>query len=190
MATGRERPAAVLVLFGPGVDGEGEIVLLQRAAHLRKHPGQVAFPGGAIDAGETVVEAALREAAEETGLRSPSVDVWGALPPVPLPVTNFSVHPVLAWWRQCHDLHGHEGETYRVLSMPLPALLDPSNRFSTRLSTGGVGPGFEVGDVFIWGFTAGVLARVFDLAGLAVPWPADELREIPAQVRRRSSSPS
>lgn len=184
--TGAERPAAVLMLFGPGNGGDGDVVLLQRSAHLRKHPGQVAFPGGAIDPGETVVEAALREAAEETGLRADGVQVWGELPPVPLPVTNFAVHPVLAWWRQPQALTSHDpAETCRVVRVPLPELLEPANRFSTTLSTGGTGPGFVAGELFVWGFTAGLLAQVLDLAGLSRPWPVEEVREIPAHLRRR-----
>lgn len=191
--TGRERPAAVLILFGPSTSLEGssrpdlgEVVMLQRAGHLRKHAGQVAFPGGGIDPGETVIEAALREAWEETGLDPAGVEVWGELPAVPLPVTNFAVHPVLAWWPAPHELTGHDpAETCRVVRVGLADLVDPANRFSTRLSIGGTGPAFEVGDLFIWGFTAGLLSQVLELAGLARPWSADEVREIPEAVRRR-----
>jgi 8-oxo-dGTP pyrophosphatase MutT (NUDIX family) len=61
------RRGAVLMLFGDGENG-GELLLTERAHHMRSHPGQVSFPGGSIDPGETPVEAALREAQEETGL--------------------------------------------------------------------------------------------------------------------------
>ena len=84
-ADGGGRPAAVLILFGDGAGGP-DLLLIQRAADLRKHPGQPAFPGGAIDAADGgPVRAALREAAEETGLDPAGVQVLavhaGALHP-------------------------------------------------------------------------------------------------------------
>ncbi len=176
---GGEREAAVLILFSMG-SGGGDVVLLERSPHLRKHASQVAFPGGSIDPGEGVVEAALREAWEETGLRAGTTEVWGELPAVQLPVSNFAVHPVLAWWREPHELSGHDpAETSQVVRVPLPELLDPANRFSTRLRIGVQGPGFAAGGLFIWGFTAHLLSRILDLAGLAQPWDSEILREVP-----------
>ena len=92
------RRGAVLMLFGEGEHG-GELLLTERAHHMRSHPGQVSFPGGSIDPGETPVEAALREAQEETGLDPAGVDVFGELPELWLPPSNFAVTPVLGWWR-------------------------------------------------------------------------------------------
>ena len=67
---------------------------------MRSHPGQVSFPGGSIDPGETAVEAALREAQEETGLDPAGVEVFGELPELWLPPSNFAVTPILGWWRE------------------------------------------------------------------------------------------
>jgi len=74
------RRGAVLILFSEHAEGGGELLLTERAHDMRSHPGQVSFPGGRIDPGETPREAALREAWEETGLDPDSVHVFGELP--------------------------------------------------------------------------------------------------------------
>lgn len=184
------RRAAVLMLFGPGAAGEGEVVLLERAAALHSHAGQVAFPGGAIDPGETAEQAALREADEETALDPAGVRVLGTLPELFLPPSGFAVTPVVAWWEQPHELAVRDPvEVARVARVPLPALVDPANRFSTELR-GFRGPGFAVAGLFVWGFTAGLLSRLLDVAGIGEPWddgrvlpvPDAQLREVEHQV--------
>ena len=73
------RRGAVLMLFSEGPSG-AELLLTERAHDMRSHPGQVSFPGGSLDPGEGVVEAALREAEEEVGVAPSSVEVFGLLP--------------------------------------------------------------------------------------------------------------
>jgi 8-oxo-dGTP pyrophosphatase MutT (NUDIX family) len=186
------RRAAVLMLFGAGPGDAGEVVLLERAARMRSHAGQVAFPGGALDPGETPVQAALREAREETGLVAGGVRVLGELPDLFLPPSGFAVTPVVGWWERPHPLQvGDPREVAQVVRVPLPELLDPANRFSTELLGGYRGPGFSAGGLFVWGFTAGLLARLLDAVGLGEPWddsrlrpvPATQLRDLPQQVR-------
>ena len=85
------RKSAVLVLFGDGLDG-ADLLFIQRSAGLRLHPGQAAFPGGVIDAGDDgPVAAALREAAEEVGVDPAGVDVAGTMPELYIPPTGFLV---------------------------------------------------------------------------------------------------
>ncbi|MCF2529209.1 NUDIX hydrolase [Yinghuangia soli] len=173
------RQAAVLMLFGEGPDGP-DVLLLERAGTLRKHAGQPAFPGGAIDPEDAgPVDAALREAREETGLDPDCVQVFGMLPSLYIPVSNFVVAPVLAWWRDdCPVAPMSEGEVARVVRVPLADLADPANRARLRHTTGYLGPAFLVEDMVVWGFTAGLLDRTLALAGWERPWDQDRQVEL------------
>ncbi len=101
---GSGRDSAVLIALCLLAD-EPAVLLIERAADLRKHAGQVAFPGGAVDPDDAdEIGAALREAAEEVGLDPSSVTVFAKLPAVFIPVTGFVVTPVLAWWHEPHPV--------------------------------------------------------------------------------------
>ncbi len=196
MDAATSRKAAVLMLFGalddipaasakPLVSADLDILLIERAATLNDHPGQVAFPGGGVDPDDISVEAAaLREAEEETGLDPLGVEVLGVLPEVPLPVSNFMVTPVVGWWaRQTSVDVVDYGESAKVFRVPVRDLLDPVNRYTAVLKRGRQqyrGPAFVVGGMVVWGFTAAILHYVFHELGWAVPW--DETREIPAPL--------
>lgn len=190
---GREhRHAAVLLLFGPGDDGQGEVLLLERASSMRSHPGQAAFPGGALDDGEDAVAAALREAHEETGLDPSGVQVLSTLPALYLWPSNFAVTPVVGWWRRPSPVSvGDPREVARVERVPLPELLDPANRFVTVLGSDFRGPAFGVRGLFVWGFTAGLLSRLLALAGLERRWDESVERQVPqAQLVARRRAPA
>jgi 8-oxo-dGTP pyrophosphatase MutT (NUDIX family) len=168
------RPAAVLILFGPGERGT-ELLLLERSADLRKHAGQPAFPGGGAEPGDASPHAtALREAQEEVGLDPAGVDVLSAAPAIYLPYSNFLVTPVLAWWRAPSPVFAVDrGETSAVARVPVADLVDPANR--VRLShprTLQPTPGFRVDGLAatVWGFTAGILDALLRISGLEVPW--------------------
>jgi 8-oxo-dGTP pyrophosphatase MutT (NUDIX family) len=174
------RESAVLVLFGEGPAGP-DLLLIQRAATVSSHPGQPAFPGGAVDDTDAdVVAAALREAEEETGLDPSGVDVFATLPPLWLPPSGFVVTPVLGWWRSESPVGVVDpGEVESVVRVPLAELLDPVNRVSVSHASGFVGPAFEVRGLLVWGFTAGLLSRLFALCGWERPWDASVLRPVP-----------
>ena len=181
---GTSREAAVLVLLTSGEDPE--VVLIERAAALRKHAGQIAFPGGAVEAGETAEAAALREAWEEVGLDASQVTVLGRLPAARIPVSQFHVHAVVAWWAGAGELVPQPGEVAQVLRVPVSALVAPRNRSSWRHSSGRTGPGFSVlgveGDeLYVWGFSAYVLDAVLEAGAWTLPWERTRFVEIPSR---------
>lgn len=176
------RQSAVLILFGPGADGGEDVVLTERSHSMRSHAGQVSFPGGAIDLTDSgPAAAALREAREEVGLDPAGVEIVAELPALYLPPSNFVVTPILAWWSEPSpiDIVDHR-EVARVLRVPLSELTDPARRFTVAHPSGFVGPAFDVDGLLVWGFTAGLLSKVIELAGLERSWDRHDHRPLPA----------
>lgn len=153
------RAAAVLVGLLESVEGPG-VLLTVRAANLRMHAGQIAFPGGAIDAGDADPAAtALREAHEEVGLDPAGVNVLGYLPDQ-FVLTGFRITPVVARLPAGFEARLQAEEVQESFVLPLDHLLDPDNErtgvrelgdftFSTR--------DLQFRQHRIWGATAGVL---------------------------------
>ncbi|MFG6491129.1 NUDIX hydrolase [Microbacterium sp. P03] len=194
------RPAAVLMLFGvmderpskspsTAVPRDLDVLLLARATTLRAHAGQIAFPGGRVDPGDAgPIDAALREAWEETGLDPTGVDVLGILPEVPLAYSRHVVTPVIGWWRHPSPIRVVDtAESADVFRVPVADLLDPARRGVTIMRRDGQewrGPGFVVahddGEYLVWGFTGMLLDGLFDRLGWTEPW--DDARELPIVV--------
>jgi 8-oxo-dGTP pyrophosphatase MutT (NUDIX family) len=177
------RPAAVLVLFGEGPDGP-DLLLIERAATLDKHAGQPAFPGGGIDPEDAgPVAAALREAAEETGLDPSGVDVLAVLPEVHVPRSGYRVTPVVGWWREpCEVSANDPAEVAEVARVPIDELADPANRLRVRAPLGYLGPAFRVRGMLVWGFTAGLVDQFLDIGGWAKPWDRNRIEDLPPDV--------
>ena len=193
------RHAAVLILFGrlddvpaasdvPSVHEDLDVLFVTRASTLRKHAGQVAFPGGKVDPEDSdAMAAALREAEEETGLDPAGVEILGVLPDAELPITNYIVTPVIGWWHAPSEVFVVDtAESSTVFRAPVADLLDPANRVSAVVTREGqrfCAPAFDVPGGFIWGFTGILLDRIFNDLGWTLPW--DEDREVPAAVGDR-----
>lgn len=174
------RESAVLILFGDGPDGP-DVLLIERARDMSSHPGQPAFPGGMVDPDDDGhVDAAIREAAEETHLDPTGVRVFATLPALYLPPSGYVVTPVLAWWQRDTPVRpGDPAEVAAVDRVPVAELLDPANRLSVRHPSGFVGPAFKVRGMLVWGFTAGLLSRLFALVGWERPWREDHVEDLP-----------
>jgi 8-oxo-dGTP pyrophosphatase MutT (NUDIX family) len=121
----------------------------------------------------------LREAEEETGLDPSGVQVIATLPELFLPPSGFVVTPVIGWWREPSPVRVVDrGEVERVVRVPLSELLDPARRYCVRHPSGYVGPAFDVRGLVVWGFTAGLLSRLFALVGWEQPWDEDDVRDL------------
>ncbi len=175
------RESAVLVLLGEEPGNGPDVLILQRAATLRTHAGQPAFPGGAADPEDTDASAtALREANEEVGLDPATVTVLAELPKLWIPVSEFVVTPVLGWWHAPHPVHPREpAEVAHVARLPITELVDPENRVRVRHPSGWVGPAFSVRGMLVWGFTAGVLSALLEMGGWARPWHRGRVVDLP-----------
>ncbi|MBE3095504.1 MAG: CoA pyrophosphatase [Planctomycetes bacterium] len=161
------RLAAALLLIYPGADG-ASIVLTTRSGGLSRHSGQVSLPGGAVSAGESPADAALREAAEEVGVDPAAIRVLGVLTPLDIPVSGFLLHPVVGVTDHRPDFLAADGEVERVLEVPVAHLLDPARvGFDQRLRDGVHHdiPFFGVGGEVVWGATAMVLSEFLWLLG-------------------------
>ena len=161
--------SSVLMLLADGPAGP-DLLLTARAAKLRTHAGQPAFPGGRQDPGEDAVTAALREGEEETGLRPSTVLPAALLPDLYVP-SGYLVCPVLAYWREPGEVGPVDPrETAAVARVPISELVDPANRGRVRHPAGFVGPAFQVADLLVWGLTAALVDILLTLGGWSAPW--------------------
>ncbi len=178
------RRAGVLILFTD--ESDPRVTVIERATTLRRHAGQVAFPGGAMEPDDgTVVQAALREAEEEVGLDRSLVRVLGELPVAWVPASNYDVTPVIGVWDAGKELWPADPrEVGAVHSLRVSALADPVVRVRGQHPGGYRGPAFAVGDLFIWGFTAHLLDESLNLAGWARPWDASRIQQVPKRFLR------
>ena len=160
------RHAAGLLLIFP-IQELAHIVLTVRGDTPR-HSGQISLPGGVVEPGETLEQAALREAYEEVALPRDGIRVLGALTPLDIAVSGFRLHPIVACCEAQPPLRGADGEVATILELDLDELMAPGQPKIHERILGGVPvtvPGFHVRDREIWGATAMVLAEFLALLG-------------------------
>ncbi|CAN5605663.1 MAG: CoA pyrophosphatase [Acidobacteria bacterium] len=155
------RLAAALLLLYPHQDGVA-VPLTVRASHLARHAGQISLPGGATNPGETLVDAALRETAEEIGVDPQLVRVLGELTPVHVLVSGFTLHPIVGITDRRPAFQAAPGEVEEVLEVSLEHIRDASRiRQGTRIREGVAVeyPYFDILGHQVWGATAMVLGE-------------------------------
>jgi 8-oxo-dGTP pyrophosphatase MutT (NUDIX family) len=157
--------SAVLVPLFEDAAGEVHAVFTRRRDDLRRHPGEISFPGGRREADEELVETALREAHEEIGLPPDVVELAGALEPTPTFVTSYAIYPFVGVIAPGREWVLAPTEVAEILELPLSAMR--AGRGERRLVRKGLAfrtTTFEVGQHMIWGATARIvddlLARI------------------------------
>ena len=158
---GRTDAAVLVPLFRR--DGDLHAVFTRRRDDLRRHAGEISFPGGRQDPGEDLRETALREADEEIGLSPASVELVGALAPTPTVVTSYAIYPFVGVIEPEQTWRPSEGEVAEVLELSLAELRNGYRR--ERLVRRGLPFRTDVyvsGEALIWGATARILGDLFE----------------------------
>ncbi len=160
------KAAVLLALFEE--HGETYLAFIRRASTLRSHSGEIAFPGGSVDASDiSVVMTALREAQEEIGLDPTRIEVIGVLSPVFTVVSNFLITPVVAFLpRGLGVLHLQASEVAEIILVPLQGLADPLIAHTEEWMRGGMMRTvyfYDYGSYRIWGATARIVSMLLGL---------------------------
>ena len=159
------RPSAVLLALHDGPQGS-EVVLTRRSRDLRRHRGEISFPGGRLDDGETPEEGALREAHEEVALDPAAVELIGRLSTLATVVSLSHIVPVVGRLQGRPDLRPAAAEVERILHVPLAELIEPDVFREERWGEGPLERSiyfFELVDETIWGATARILVELLSV---------------------------
>ena len=161
------REGGVLLLLYPGDDAALQLALIRRQTYNGAHSGQVSFPGGAREAGESLLQTALRETTEEIGVPAETLKVLGALTPVYIPPSNFMVYPYAAYSAARPRFTLDPREVAGLIEVPLAALFDDAARQVIKMPIKPFGmtdvPCYNFWGNKVWGATAMILKEFKEL---------------------------
>jgi len=159
---GNPRQGGVLILLYERL-GQTCLVLTRRRDDLQSHAGQISFPGGRRESGETLQTTAIREAHEEIGIHPAELELLGRLSSLYIPPSDYEVHPFVAWYRNGRPTFiPQESEVAEILEVPLSHLLDPAARLQEKWEIRGFEldvPFYLVSGHKVWGATAMMLSE-------------------------------
>ncbi|MCC8174269.1 MAG: CoA pyrophosphatase [Odoribacter sp.] len=155
--------SAVMILAIPSED-KLVIPFIKRTQKGRHHAGQIALPGGKKEESDnSFIETALREYKEEIGVKSEDIVILGTLSPIYIPVSNFTIHPVVGTTIKKPTFKKCEDEVEEIILVPISELFNPENKRTQNFSQDRrevTAPGYHIGGYFIWGATAMIIAEM------------------------------
>ena len=160
--TSNYKPAAVLILLFPK-NNSIHFCLTKRTNTVEHHKGQISFPGGSKEAGETIRETALRETHEELGVKLSSDSIIGSLTPFNIPVSKFQIYPFIAWSDSLPKISPDPQEVEQVFFPNLSSLSDDSICFTEARQYNGTtykSPYYTYQEGKVWGATALILTEL------------------------------
>jgi 8-oxo-dGTP pyrophosphatase MutT (NUDIX family) len=163
-SSGPTRQGSVLLVLYL-LDGQNYLVLTRRRDDLQAHAGQISFPGGQREDGESLEEAAIREAQEEVGIKPGNLSILGHLECLYIPPTDYAVYPFVAWHTGQPQFTAQVEEVAEILEVPLGHLLNPDNQFEELWEIRGFQvqvPYYLVGPHKVWGATAMILSEFLE----------------------------
>jgi 8-oxo-dGTP pyrophosphatase MutT (NUDIX family) len=169
--TAPERISSAVLLPIYNKEGQCHILFTHRTDNVKEHKGQISFPGGARQEGESLLDTALRESQEEVGLSPNQVEVLGELDDTATTTSNFVVTPFVGVIPWPNDLRADGWETDEIIEVPIGALLDKKSREDRKEVIGGrpvTSFFYHYGDRVIWGATARILHQFLELYAQAV----------------------
>lgn len=145
--------------------GQTHLVLTKRHDDLNSHAGQISFPGGRREEGETLEATALREAHEEVGVEPAALTILGELTSLYILPSDYEVHPFVAWHDGQPTFTRQADEVDEILEVPIAHLLDPANQYEEPWEIRGyqlIVPYYLVGKHKVWGATAMMLSEFLE----------------------------
>ena len=159
----RVKDSSVLLLLYEEGD-ELNVLLIKRPDHMKHHAGQIALPGGRIEAGESPEQTAIRETFEEIGVQVDQIEVLGRLSEFYVEVSRFQIHPVVGWLKSKPVIDMNPNEVEKVLCFPIRKFKPPYDSIELETITGRLDvPCIKYEKEIIWGATAMILSEFYDL---------------------------